>query len=146
MAMSKELQTALAFLDSFKTLDYERNVSLRTPDCIHTFGPTSLKITEKTNEQFAAHLKSLQPKIVGIPVTPKQIFEAKGQVVIWATGEGKFRDEVKALDPTADWTYYGEYMFVFTFNEEGDKIKHVLEFLDSKKVEGMRELVKMTIK
>ncbi len=138
---SHQRQVALALLDTFKNLDYEANVALRTPDCRHSFAPASLGIKEKNNEQFAAHLQSMQKTVEGIPVTAKQIFEGNNQVTIWATGDTKFRAEVKAAEPEVDWTYQGEYIFIFTFNEAGNKIQHILEFLDSKKVEDARKLL-----
>jgi len=134
-------RTALAFLDTFKDLDYEANVALRTPDCRHVIAPASLGYTEKTNEQFAKHLKSMQKSIKAIPVTPKQVFEGSNSITVWATSETIFQEDVKARDSSLDWTYEGEYMFVFAFNETGDKIQHILEFIDSKKVEQMRKLL-----
>ena len=138
---SQQRQIALALLDTFTNLDYEANVALRTPDCRHSFAPASLGILEKSNEQFAAHIKSMQKNIEGIPVTAKQIFEGNNQVTIWATGDTKFKEEVKAAEPQLDWTYQGEYIFIFTFNGAGDRIQHILEFLDSKKVEDARKLL-----
>ena len=138
---SKQYQVALAFLDAFKDMDYETSVALRTPNCRHTFAPASLNMKEKTNEDFAAHVKNMQGVVGGIPVTPKQIFEGNNQVTIWATSETIFQEKVKASNPSLDWTYEGEYIFVLSFNEAGDKIQHILEFLDSKKVEEMRALL-----
>ena len=134
-------QIALALLDTFKDLDYEANVALRTLDCRHSFAPTSLGIEEKNNEQFASHVKSLQKTIEGIPVTAKQIFEGHNQITVWATSDTKFKEDVKAHGPDLDWTYQGEYVFIFSFNDAGDKIHHILEFLDSKKVEEVRKLL-----
>ncbi|KAJ9601881.1 hypothetical protein H2200_013630 [Cladophialophora chaetospira] len=138
-------QIALALLDTFKDLDYEANIALRTPDCRHSFAPGSLGIKDKNNEQFAAHIKSLQKTIHGIPVTAKQVFEGGNQVTVWATGDTRFREDVMALEPNLDWTYQGEYIFLFTFNEAGDKVQHILEFLDSKKVEEARGLLRFSV-
>ena len=67
---------------------------------------------------------------------PKEVIESQdsNQVVVWAMSETCFRDEVKdAGIPEDEWAYKGEYMFVFTMDESGEKIERVLEFLDSKK-------------
>ncbi|KIW72682.1 hypothetical protein, variant [Phialophora macrospora] len=141
---SKQRQIALAFLDTFESLDYEANLALRTIDCRHSFAPASLGIGEKSNEQFESHLKSLQKTIEGIPVTAKQIFEGNNQITVWATSDTKFKAVAKARDPDLDWTYQGEYIFIFTFNDAGDKIQHILEFLDSKKVEEARRLFRVS--
>ncbi|ETI28735.1 hypothetical protein G647_01186 [Cladophialophora carrionii CBS 160.54] len=141
--MSKQRQTALALLDTFKDLDYEANIALRTADCQHTFAPASLGIGAKNNEQFESHMKSVQRVIEGIPVTAKQIYEGNNQITVWATGRTKFKEAAKASDPDLDWSYEGEYIFIFTFNDAGDRIQHILEFLDSKKVEEARRLIQI---
>jgi hypothetical protein len=140
---SKQRQTALAFLNTFDNLDYEANIALRTTDCRHSFAPASLGIGEKNNEQFESHVKSLQNIIEGIPVTPKQVFEGNNQITVWATSETRFKEVAKASAPDLDWTYQGEYIFIFTFNDAGDKIQHIVEFLDSKKVEEVHRLFRI---
>ncbi|EXJ64791.1 hypothetical protein A1O7_01129 [Cladophialophora yegresii CBS 114405] len=141
--MWKQQQVALAFLDSFRNLDYEANISLRTPDCQHYFAPASLGIERKNNEQFRSHVKSLQNVIEGIHVTTKDIYEGNHQITVWATGKTKFKETAKASDPGLDWTYEGEYVFIFTFDRAGERIQQILEFLDSKKVEEVRRLIRV---
>jgi len=96
-----------------------------------------------TNDQWAAHGLSLKEVLVAFPVTPKEVFghEASNQVTIWATSSAVFRDDVKDDEDSVDWSYFGEYIFVFSFNQAGDKVERVLEFLDSKKVEEVRALM-----
>ena len=138
---SIQRQIALAFCESFENLDAEANVALRSPDCRHEFGPSSMNMGEpRTNDQFIAHVSSLKETLTGIPVTPKEIFECGSHVTIWATSTATFRDEVKDADPDVDWSYHGEYMFVLVFNQAGDKIERIIEFLDSKKVAEVRAL------
>lgn len=55
-------------------------------------------------------------------------------------------DEVMDLDGMTeqDWRYEGEYIFVLDFeeNERGEqKVKRILEFVDSKGTERLRELM-----
>jgi hypothetical protein len=134
---------ALAFLETFKDLNYEANISLRATDCRHSFAPGSLGIKDKNNEQFASHVKSLQQIIKGIPVSVKQIFGGSNEITIWATSETLFREEVKERNPSLRWKYEGEYIFVLTLDDAGEKIQHILEFLDSKKVEEVRTLMQV---
>ncbi|KIX93275.1 uncharacterized protein Z520_10918 [Fonsecaea multimorphosa CBS 102226] len=138
---SLQRRVAIAFLDTFKDLDIESNLALRTPDCVHTMAPATLGMKSMSNAEFASHLSSLKEKISAIPVTPKEIFEGGNLITVWATSTTTFRDEVKDEDLTVDWSYEGEYIFVFTFNQSGDKIQHILEFLDSKKVDKARTLL-----
>lgn len=141
---SQQRQTALAFLDTFENLDLESNLSFRTDDCRHTMAPESMGYgPEKTNEEFAEHFKGIAQLVGAFPVTPKEIFEHEGsnQITIWATGEAIFRDGVKDGDPSVDWSYHGEYMFVFVLNEDGTKIKRLIEFIDSKNVAAVQPLL-----
>lgn len=69
--------------------------------------------------------------------------EAQNRVIVWAGGEAFFKDEFKDEGATVEaWTYVGEYMFVFTLDESGEKIERVMEFLDSKAADHARDLMK----
>ena len=89
-----------------------------------------------TNETFAAHLSSLKPILASLPVTAKEIFahEGSNQVTIWATSNAIFQEEAKDEDSGVDWSYHGEYIFILSLNQAGDKIERIVEFLDSKSV------------
>ncbi|EXJ61263.1 uncharacterized protein A1O5_11820 [Cladophialophora psammophila CBS 110553] len=139
---SHQRSIAIAFLDTFKDLDLESNLALRSPDCAHTIAPATLNFTPcMSNEKWGTHLLSLKKKISALPVTPKEIFEGDNLVTVWATSKATFRDEGKDEDLTVDWSYEGEYIFVFTFNQAGNKIQHILEFIDSTKVEKVQVLL-----
>ncbi|TKA47810.1 hypothetical protein B0A49_14037 [Cryomyces minteri] len=141
---SVQRSTALAFLQSFQELDVNSHLALRTPGCRHTMAPASLNYPPSmTNEQFAAHLSSLRTIIASFPVTAKEIFEHEGgnQVTIWATSSATFREEAKDEDSGLDWSYYGEYIFILSFNQAGDKIERIVEFVDSKRAVEVGVLV-----
>ncbi|KIW96536.1 uncharacterized protein Z519_01927 [Cladophialophora bantiana CBS 173.52] len=139
---SHQRSIAIAFLDTFKDLDLESNLALRTPDCVHTIVPTTLSFTPRmSNEIRGAHLLSLKKKTSELPVTPKAILEGGNLVTIWATSKATFREEAKDEDLTVDWSYEGEYIFVLTFNQADYKIQHILEFIDSTKVEKVQVLL-----
>lgn len=56
-------------------------------------------------------------------------------VVVWATASPPFREElmVYELYTKEQWSgYIGEFVFIITANETGDKIARVEEFVDSK--------------
>lgn len=145
--MSNPRKTALAFLATFETLDLETNLSLRTDGCRHDLAPSSMGYpSPKTNEQFAKHFKFIQQVIKSFPVTPKEVFESETQnstqVTVWATSTATFRDEVKDDDGSVDWTYLGEYMFIFFIDRTGSKIERIIEFIDSQRVMGIQGLIK----
>ncbi len=141
---STQRNIAMSFLESFKNLDTTGNLALRAPGCIHKFAPASLNMSPMTNGQWGAHLNSLKDILSTFPVEAKEIFEheASNQVTIWATSNAVFREEAKDEDSGMDWSYEGEYMFVLVFNENGDKIERILEFLDSKKVADLQAQLK----
>ena len=141
---STQRSIALAFLQSFQELDGDSNLALRTPGCSHIMGPASLNYPPSmTNEQWGAHLLSLKSILATLPVTAKEIFEHEGsnQVTIWATSNATFREEVKGEDSGVDWSYHGEYIFILLFNQAGDKIERIVEFLDSTRVVEVKELI-----
>jgi len=139
---STQRNTALAFLETFDTLDSDSNLALRTPSCRHSMGPASLNFTpDMTNQQWAAHFQPLKEILSSFPVTAKEIFESGNQVTIWATSNALFREEAKDDEEGIDWTYEGEYIFILFFEEGGERIERIVEFLDSAKVAPVRALL-----
>lgn len=65
--------------------------------------------------------------------------EKLNRIVVWATSEAKFREEVMDGNDEEDWVYKGEYVFIFSMDESG-KIERVVEFLDSKVAEKVMRL------
>lgn len=76
-------------------------------------------------------------------MTAKEYFESErsNAVTVWATGVPEFREDVK--DKDEDWGYQGEYIFLLSMDESGEKITRIVEFLDSKatveKLSGLME-------
>lgn len=141
---STQRKVAQAFLDSFETLDADANIALRTADCVHTMAPSSLDFPPSmTNEQWKAHVSRLKPVLATLPVTAKEIFQADGgnKLTIWAESDATFRPEAKDDDPSVDWSYRGEYMFVLLFNDAGDRIERIVEFIDAKKAADVMGLM-----
>ncbi|KAI0475269.1 hypothetical protein GGR56DRAFT_675416 [Xylariaceae sp. FL0804] len=58
---------------------------------------------------------------------------ANADTGIVGSGTGKEKDD--------EWAYRGEYIFVMTMDAEGKQVEHVLEFLDSKSTDRLRELM-----
>lgn len=65
--------------------------------------------------------------------------EKQNRVVVWATGKPMWKEEVMDGDKK-DWEIEGEYMFILSMNESGEKLERVVEFLDSKRTEELRVL------
>jgi hypothetical protein len=68
--------------------------------------------------------------------------EQQNKVIVWATSQPIFHDELKDEGLTEEeWTYKGEYMFILSMNESGDKVERVVEFVDSKGSERFLGLI-----
>ncbi|KAJ7927988.1 hypothetical protein B0H13DRAFT_2653171 [Mycena leptocephala] len=108
------------------------------------FAPASLNPPAPlTREQFAAHLGHLRNIMSSFPVRAKKSWAnpSLNQVVVWADGETVFHAHVRDNEDEEEWKYVGEYMFVISMDESGEKIDHVLEFVDSKGTERLRGLM-----
>lgn len=135
--------TAIAFIRAFENLSSDL-ISTRTPTCTHLFAPGSLSVPPLDNAAFAEHITHLHGIIKVFPVIPKEIIEDEKQnrVVIWASGHPQFYDEVMNKEgAVGEWEYEGEYIFIISIDESGEKIERVIEFVDSKGTERLRGLM-----
>ena len=142
---STRYETAMKFIGGFETLSPSSLLSCRTPDCTQIFLPSSLALPPKDNAAFEAHLSHLHDYLKTFPVTVKEVMEdaKENKVVVWATSQANFHDEVKDGGLTEEeWAYHGEYVFILTMNENGDRLERIVEFLDSKGTERLWELMK----
>ncbi|KPM42170.1 hypothetical protein AK830_g4376 [Neonectria ditissima] len=133
----------------FTTLDPSVFPSILSDDYKHEFAPASLNPPQPFDrEGFTAHVKRLQGVLRSFPVRMKETWPnpSLNQVVIWADSETNFHDHVEDSDDAEEWKLHGEYMWVLTMDESGEKITHVLEFLDSKVTEKIRGLMARAFK
>ncbi|KAJ5223041.1 uncharacterized protein N7469_009281 [Penicillium citrinum] len=142
---SKSSQTALSYLEGFKTLSPDVFLAFLAPTAIHRFAPTSFSPPKPmSTTAFGNHLIKLQEVLEGFPVSPKEIFDSdeKGQVTIWATSQARFKEKCKDDGLSEEeWAYKGEYIFIFTLDENRERIVDIVEFLDSKATERLRGLI-----
>ena len=142
---SKLLQTALSYIDAFKTLSSDSFLAVMAPTAIQEFAPASITPPGPMDPTgFANHISKLSNVLAGFPVYPKEIYEneEKRQVTLWCTSLAIFRDEVRDDSFTdAEWSYRGEYIFILTMDESGEKIVRVIEFLDSSGTQRLWELM-----
>ncbi|KAJ9499943.1 hypothetical protein LTR99_008611 [Exophiala xenobiotica] len=147
MSASTLRTTAERYISAFETLDSDLFRSLQSPRTYsHTFGPASASPPPpQDGAHFAQHIADLRGIMRGFPVYTQAMYvnEAARQVVVHATSETWFRDEVKDTEmPESDWLYHGEYIFILDMDESGEKITKVFEFLDSKGTDALRQLMK----
>lgn len=142
---SKLHQTALAYIGGFRTLSPEAFLSILAPSAEYQLAPASLNLPQSIDAAtFANHLGGLREVLVGFRVHPKEILENEGlgQVTIWATSETIFHEKTKGDNVSADdWKFQGECIFILTMDESQEKVVRIVEFLDSKATERLKELM-----
>ncbi|ORY71826.1 uncharacterized protein BCR38DRAFT_418164 [Pseudomassariella vexata] len=122
--MSQRRQTALAAIDSYNQWSISAIMAFRDPSCTHEILPKSLNQPLMDNKKYEAYFSSMIPAFKSFKVVVQDVFEdeKENKVVVWA-------------ESTADSVigpYANEYMLAFYFNEAGDKVVRMLEFVDSK--------------
>ena len=144
-AMSSKLQqTVLSFFDAFRRLSAANCAAMLAPTATYQFGPASVGLPVMDQSGLAVHVNTLASILSSFTINVKETFENKEQhqVVVWATGQGIFKDEARDSGITEeDWVYNGEFMLVITLDESEEKIERVIDFLDSIAVEKMKALM-----
>ncbi len=133
---SKRLETAKKFIGHFANFDRQTLDTILAEDYTHHFAPSSLTpLGPYTKQALLEHHGRMLVIMSGFPVTAKEYIESESsnQVVVWATSQAHFRDEVKDDGiPAKDWMYEGEYVFILSMDRTGEKVVRAVEFLDSK--------------
>lgn len=133
---SKRLQTAKKYIGHFANLDIETLESVLAKDYVHQFAPASMSPPGPFDRQGKLdHINRLRNILAGFPVTAKEYIESESsnRVTVWATSQTVFHEHVKDDGIAAEeWNYRGEYIFIFTMDETGERIIRTIEFLDSK--------------
>lgn len=141
MPTRNQRDVALAFIASFEHLDGDANIALRASNCTQTILPTSLGYkADMTNDEWATHFSTLTSIITTFPVIPIEVLESGNQVTIWARGRARFRSLPDINSHTEGWPdfFENEYVFVFVFDDDGQKITRILEMVNSASVEKIR--------
>lgn len=121
-------------------------MSLRSPTCLHYYAPTASTGPRPPldNTNFEANMSRFKGIVSAFPMTVKEVIEdeAQNQVIVWVTGGAVWTDTAK--DPglsEEEWEYQGEWLFIFSMDESGEKMDRVVEFVDTKATEKLRTLM-----
>ncbi|KAK4955688.1 hypothetical protein LTR10_006627 [Elasticomyces elasticus] len=111
-------------------------LSYRSPECKHAMLPSTLGLgtKEKNNDEWAAHFKRLDGIVTNAKTTIHDYLAIPNE-----------RRAVCRTSLTADTpvgSYANDYVWFFTFDEDGGKIVSITEFMDSKA--GAEMLRKLT--
>lgn len=127
--------TASAFLQVYTTLDTEALSKILSDNYVLEFAPASMNLPGPLDRDAQlARINSIKDVMSSFPVKTKHIWPnlPLRQVLVWAHSETRFLDHLKHGGNEGEWDLKGEYMFLMTMDESGERIEHVLEFLDSK--------------
>ncbi|KAH8676154.1 hypothetical protein BX600DRAFT_432685 [Xylariales sp. PMI_506] len=132
---SKRLETAKKYISHFATLDTQLLDSVLAEDHEHHFAPASLGMKVMSRQEFLAHNQRLRAVLAGFPVEGREYLdsESSNAVTVWATSQTQFHEGARDDgSPPEEWDYRGEYVFILTMDEAGEKIRRTVEFLDSR--------------
>ncbi|KAF4344554.1 hypothetical protein FBEOM_1452 [Fusarium beomiforme] len=135
--------TATAYIEVFRTLDTEALSRMLSDTYNHQFAPASANLPGPMDRQgFIARQRHVGEVMASFPVTIKQTWPdpSPRQVLVWADSETNFHKHLRDSDDD-EWTKRGEYMFLMTMDESGERIVEVLEFLGSKTTEQIVSMV-----
>lgn len=123
MTKSKQRQTAEAAVAALNNMDVAAYISLRSPDCIREIVPKSLKISQADNDTYERHLNRLHPIFRNFELTVNDVVEDRDarKICMW----------LSARADTVVGEYVNEYVWTMTFDESGEKIVHMREFVDA---------------
>jgi hypothetical protein len=143
---SIRVATANKFVKAIGELDLDAARALVSPSFTCTFAPSSASLPPPVDfDTYAARMGSLRALLKAYPITVTTMIDcgdAENKVVIHATGQAQFKDEV--MDdgmPKEEWVNNGEYIVIFTMNADA-KVDAIFEFTDSKSVDRFVGLMK----
>lgn len=123
MAQSTQKQTALAVVAAFNRMDVEAIISHRSPGCMRHILPSSLNLAPMNNTEYATQLQKLTAVFQNFDLTVHDVVEDREahRIVMW----------LKARADTLAGEYVNEYMWTLDFDETGEKIIRMHEFVDT---------------
>lgn len=123
MSPSAQRQTALAVVAAFNSMDVDGIISHRSPGCMRHILPSSLNIAPTNNTEYATQLLKLTAVFMNFNLTVHDIVEDREahRIVMW----------LKARADTMVGEYVNEYMWTLDFDETGEKIIRMHEFVDT---------------
>lgn len=143
------LKTAKAYLNSVSTVNPDALAAVTTETFYITMAPHSTGLSTDdgvsvTRGALLERFQMLKTIVTSTNIKIKQEWppnEATNQVTIWANADADFAPAIVGNDSKDDWVWKPETIFIFTMDESGEKVKHVLEFQDSEEMKIMTALM-----
>jgi ketosteroid isomerase-like protein len=143
------LATAKRYMDHYKTLDAAALKDVLLDDYVQIYLPTSVtpppREPGQTQKQWYLNWAgNVLPAIMtGYEMVVSEYIigeteDGKNRVVtVFSKSKSSFRQDIRDPgDSDDEWFYSAEYVFVITMDETGEKISKIVEFVDSKSLEG----------
>jgi hypothetical protein len=123
MPPTPQRQTADKLIVAFNRMDIPAIMSFRTPTCTRYLLPQSMKLGPQDNATYEKSLYSLKTVFQNFNLDVHEVVEdvKARKVVMW----------LSARADTAAGEYVNEYMWVLEFDESGEKVVKVKEFVDT---------------
>lgn len=121
--MSKRREIAIEVIEAYRAWDIERIMAYRTDDCTHLILPRSLKREPKNNASYRQYFASIMPAFQDFQPEIHEIVEdeRENKVMMWVSSKAQ-----SLIGP-----YGNEYTMLLYFNEAGDRVNKIVEFVDS---------------
>ncbi|KAH8885470.1 hypothetical protein GQ53DRAFT_751190 [Thozetella sp. PMI_491] len=121
---SQRRKTAAQILETYNVWDLDQIMSYRAEDCVHEILPKALKMPDMDNATYRTYFGGMMPHYRNFRVEAHDFCEdeADNKIVVHASSSAE----------TDIGPYSNEYMLTLIFNEAGDKIVRMKEFVDSR--------------
>lgn len=123
MPPSQQRRTAERMVAAFNNMDIPAVMSCRSPECIRQFLPQSMNLPKQDNTVYENSLRWL--------ITGFQNFDLTLQDTIEDVEARKICMWLVARADTAAGEYVNEYIWLMEFDEGGEKITSMKEYVDT---------------
>ena len=123
MSPSQQRHTAESLVAAFNNMDIPAIMSLRSPECIRQFLPQSMNLPNQDNAAYEQSLRWVITAFRNFSLTVQDIVEdvQARKICLWLV----------ARADTAAGEYVNEYMWLMDFDESGEKITSMKEYVDA---------------
>ena len=123
MTESSQRRTALAVVEAFNSMDIDRIISYRSPECNRHFLPDSMGNKPQNNATYAKSLHQLVAIFKNFSLTVTDLLEDKEthRICMWRN----------ARADTMAGVYINDYVWLLDFDKTGQKITCSKEYSDT---------------
>ena len=123
MSKSAQRKTADAIVEAFNKMDIGTIMSVRSPECLRYYLPTTMGYPPQENASYEQSLRQLVAIFTDFSLVVDDVIEDKDArtICMWLTAKAN----------TAAGLYQNDYVWLWNFDESGTKILRSKEYSDS---------------